>query len=309
MLAELQADGVRDRAFLLRSLGDTFALLDDDGLRLLAGHARTRRFAAGECLIADTEPMRYAYLLFSGRVRVTYRGELLTISERPRGVGLLASRANKLDGTGAVALTDTTAFEVPIDALRTAYEENFALVRNDLRLCAGALLARFGGLPLSPDTRRTLDEGVDDGRALTLVERVLEMRKEPIFATVNLEAVIEIARRGAAVRYEAGERLWNVHDTADHYLRIDSGRVRCTAPNGQRVDVARGQVLGSFDALAVTPRSFGAVAVTPVTAFRTSIQALLTVMETQHELARGLLAILATTLLEAQLAANRQPSA
>ena len=51
----------------------------------------------------------------------------------------------------------------------------------------------------------------------------------------------------------------------------------------------------------------GSNAVTPVVAQRLDLHALLSVMEVQHELGRGLLALLASTLLDEQKAADASP--
>lgn len=305
MLADLPIRGVRDRVLLLRSL-PSFAPLDDDSLTLMAEHARIRSFRRGEHLVVESEPIQAINIVINGEVRVTYQGELVAIVGRSRGVGMLALFSGQSSGTGATAVVDTTTLEVPVEAVLVAYEESFPIVRNALRLTAGGLLDSRGNLPAVPDPNRVVDEGEPTDRSLTLVERVLTTRNAPLLRRVNLEAVIELVRRGREVRYAAGERVWDLDEPSDFQLRLDFGRIRCTAKDGKFVDVGAGFVLGSLDSLAMSPRSFSAVAVKPTMAFRTDLQAWLGVMETHHELARGLLGILASALLDEQRAAYRK---
>jgi CRP-like cAMP-binding protein len=303
VLAEQGSHAVRDLAYLLRSL-TTFAQVDDESLALIAEHARVRSFRRGDRLVERSASLHAINWLLDGRVRVTHEGQLLSVIGEGRGVGLLAFRAGRLEGLEAVALEDTNTVEVPIEAVAAAYEESFAIVRNDLRICASALLARRGGLPVAPATQRTVDEGVYREEPLELIERVIRARRTGAYAKVNVAAVIELVRREREVRYAVGDTLFCRGDTADFYLRLHCGRVRCTAPDGTSVDVGADHVLGSLDALALTPRSFDARAMKPVIAHRVDLHALLSVMEVQHELGRGLLSLLASALLEEQKSAN-----
>jgi CRP-like cAMP-binding protein len=297
--------GVRDRVYMLKSL-PSFARLDEESLTLMAEHAHVRRFRKGQVLIREDESIRAIYLVIDGEIRVTYLGELVAMVPRSRGVGLLAVLARQDSGTGAVAAVDSHVLEIPVEAVNEAYEESFPIVRNALRLCSGGLVRNRGNLPMAPDPNRTIDEGKPHDRELTLVERVLEMRSLPLFRRANVDAVVEFVRQGKEVRYQEGERLWSVGDPSTFQLRLDCGRVTCTAADGHSVDVGARFILGNLDSLAMTPRSYEAVATKPVIAYRTDIQGWLSVMETHHDLARGLLAIFATSLLEEQRAAHRK---
>jgi CRP-like cAMP-binding protein len=303
VLADAGFEAVRDRTYLLRTL-ETFREMEDESLALIAEHARVQRFRKGERLVETSAPLRAIHWLLDGQVRVTHEGRLLSIVGAGRGVGLLAFRAGRLDGLDAVALADTNTVEVPIEAVAAAYEDSFAIVRNDLRICASTLLSRRGSLPVAPAKDRTVDEGVYREEPIELIERVIASRRSGAYAKVNVATVIELVRREREVRYAPGEALWRHGDASHFHLRVHCGRVRCTTRDGASVDVGANHILGSLDALAQTPRSFDATAVKPVIAFRVDLHALLNVMEVQHELGRGLLALLASALLEEQKSAN-----
>jgi hypothetical protein len=81
-------------------------------------------------------------------------------------------------------------------------------------------------------------------------------------------------------------------------LRIDHGRVRCTAADGKTVDVGHRYVLGIMDAVGQVERSYDARAETQVVAYRNGLETLLDVLEMHFDLARDFVAVLARAALE-----------
>jgi CRP-like cAMP-binding protein len=155
-----------------------------------------------------------------------------------------------------------------------------------------------GNLPTRPDPTKDIDLGTYPDRDPTLVELVMGLRSFPgPFATANMEALIAAARRMTFHRVEAGHVFFKVGDPSDHSIRIVYGRVRCTAPSGEHVDVGAGFVVGALDAWADVPRSFSARAETPVVCWRTPMEDLLSVLEMHPSLALRMLAGVASSLI------------
>src|SRR5215468_2648678 len=101
---------------VLRSV-PLFALLDDDETAVLAGQVELKRFASRERIYKRGDPGGQAYVMFSGKVRVTTVDEdhqEVIVDEPSRGE--FFGFASMLEGTphqtNAIALEETTCIEV-----------------------------------------------------------------------------------------------------------------------------------------------------------------------------------------------------
>ncbi len=297
MLSEYPNHSIRDRFLLLKAL-PSLAGLDDDGFSLLAEHTRSRYFEKGELVLQEGHPIEVVRLVVQGRIRVMRNGKLYTMVERPHGVGFVSVLARDPQGVHAEAVEDTQTLEVPVSVLLSAFEKNFSLLRNSLRLSANSLMQRRGNLPVRPERAAPVELGEYAERSETLVERILEISKTPLFAKCNVEAVVDIARRSREVRVEPGHVFWEVGDPPDFNLRVKYGCVRCENAKGEHVEVGSGFVLGALDPLGDLPRSYRAVAKTKIIAFIGEKNSFLSALETHHDVAMELL----STFAQAHLA-------
>ena len=103
------------------------------------------------------------------------------------------------------------------------------------------------------------------------------------------------------MRVDAGHVFFSVGDPASFSVRIVYGKVRCTADTGEQVDVGTTQVLGALDAWIAAPRTYGAVALTPVIAYRTRTEDFLAVLENHPSVALDVLQVLAASLIKGGL--------
>jgi hypothetical protein len=179
--------------------------------------------------------------------------------------------------------------------------EDFGLLRGALRAISLIALRSRGQLPTTPDPARVIELGEPVERDLTVTELLIELRKQPMFNLANMDALIEICRHMHLVRVDAGHRFWSIGDPVLSSIRIVYGRVRCTAPSGEHVEVGAGQVLGSLDAWSGTPHSYDAVAETAVHAYESSTEDFLAILEMHPGLALTLLGGLAGTLIRSGL--------
>jgi uncharacterized membrane protein len=101
-----------------------FALLDDEEAALLAGQVETQKFEARQRIYKIGEPGKFAYVLMSGRVRVsTFDTDQQEVIVNEPSTGEFFGFASMLDGsphqTEAVALEETLCIEVSRDNIET----------------------------------------------------------------------------------------------------------------------------------------------------------------------------------------------
>lgn len=287
--------GVRDRVLQLRAMPD-LATLDEDALVLIAEDARVRFFDAGDHLLRAGRSVDRVHLVTSGRVRVERDGQYLG-DVREGEVGLLSVLAADARGVDAVAVEATTTLELPAESVVRNLQESFAITRNTMRQLARQLLDRRGHLPADPAAVGDVDVGMWRTRPLTMVEQLLLLRATPFGRLANLDAAAEMVRAMVEVRVKAGEVLWEVGDPSTFWIRIEYGRVRCTAADGASVDVGAGFVLGILDGWGDLPRSYRAVAETELIAQRMDLAAQLAILETHTQVAATTTKFLARSLL------------
>ena len=292
-LGEPPREGLRDRVLALRSL-DLFQGLDDDGLLLLAEHARPVRYEAGETIIVDGGPPRAAFLVLEGEVELTRSGRV-NLFEAGRGFGFLPLLAGETSGAG-IARTASRILEIPAPAFASALDENFSLLRGALMFLGGAVLQARHNLPADPDAPPALALGEYREAPRTLVDKLIELRSSP-FGYMNVEALAGLARNMVEVRFAQGEILWRANDVSSYSLHIDYGRVRCTSTDGRHVDVGQGYTLGVVDVWANRLRAYHAVAETPIVAARIERESFLSLLESHTEIGIEILRGFARSIL------------
>lgn len=288
--------GVRDRVLQLRAM-PSFDTLDEDALVLMAEDARVRVFKPGDRLLEGGKPVDSIFVVTDGCVEVTHEGSGKT-EIREGEVGLVPVLAGDARGLDAVARQLTTTLELPADAMLRNMTESFAITRNIVRRLARALLARRGHLPQAPEGSSPVDVGLWRTRPLTLVEKLLLLRATPLGQIANLDAAAEMARAMVEVQVEPNTPLWAAGDPAPYWMRIEYGRVRCTAADGQTALVGAGFVLGILDGLADLPRSYDALAETRLIVQRMDVAGQLALMETHTLVAAQMTKFLARSVLE-----------
>lgn len=297
MLAESGLERVRDRLLLLRSL-QTLEGLDDDGFALLAEYSRPRAFRKGARILEAGRPVESLYVVTSGAVEVSRDGRVSAGSAQPPALGYLPFFARDPRGVEAVALQRTHTLEIPCHVLLGVLETNFSLVRNSLRVLSTQRVLSRNGKPPASSGEAPDAAGPSAQRPPTLVERILELHQGVLFRKCNLDAVIEACRQMRLVRWKAGEVLWSRGEPATTWLRVTDGRVRCDGDGGQQSLVWAGFALGIDDALGSGLRSFSATALTEVSGFEMSVDAFLQLLSGHFDVARELLALLASDLLQ-----------
>jgi CRP-like cAMP-binding protein len=162
------------------------------------------------------------------------------------------------------------------------------------------VLASRGSLPADPNVPRQVVERSYYTTPRTMVEPLIELRQSP-FGHINLEALVDMARKMLEVRFPAGHLLWSVGDTSTHSLHIDVGRVRCTTADGSSVAVGSGFTIGVLDVWGTHVRVYEARAETPIIAYRIDFESFLGLLEAHPEVGLELLRGFARELVAIQL--------
>lgn len=298
MLTDAPIRSVRDRVLLMRSMPATGSLTDE-ALILIAEHAQDRSFKPGTIVMEEGNPVDTIHMVMRGLVRVTRKGLLVADADRGGGFGFLSVLGRDPWGIRAEVIEPTLTLAVPATAMLDAYEESFALVRNNLRLASGFFVGMRGNLPREVGTDTDVDVGTKPEHAPTLVDRVMKWRTGP-FVTANVEALVDLARNVKPVAYKAGDTIWDIGDPATFWVRSDYGIVRCANAEGDVVRVGAEFVLGIMDALSAEPRKFSAVAETDFVGTIAHRETFLNVLETHHELAMEFLAQLSRGMIESK---------
>jgi CRP-like cAMP-binding protein len=285
---------IRDRLLLLRSL-EEFGGMDDEGLLLLVENARERTYRAGEYLTRVDEEARVINVVIEGEV-VLKRPKLAdSVIKQRRAFGLLTVMADARN-QDAIARVDTRVLEIPVRGYSAALEENFSLLRNALRFL-GSLLSRLRHrLPADPKRPPKAEIGEYYENPRTLVEQLIELRKGP-FVHMNIDALVDLARRMVEVRVPAGHVFWKAGDACTYALHVEYGRIHCTIPSGESVDIASDFTLGVMDLWSGQPRSYDAVAETNIIAYRIDYEDFLVISEMHIQVALDMLRGLARQYL------------
>lgn len=290
------AAGLRDRLLLVRSINDT-GELSEHAMVLLAEHARERHFAAGEVVREEGQPIEYVHMVVRGAILVTRKGHELVVADDGGTVGMVSLLARDPWGVKAVAQSPSHTLEIPAEVILDVYEESRSFLRAAIRYATMGLLERRGKLPVPDDYEAPDDLGVFRESPPTVVERIIELRTNPMFANRNLDAVVDIARSGEYFTAPPGTELWAIGDKPSFYVAMTYGRLACTTEEGTTARVAGNYTLGVMDGLSRTPRTYRAVTETEVQAYRVSVNSMLIVFETHHDLAMDLLANISRQLL------------
>ncbi|NUP06931.1 MAG: cyclic nucleotide-binding domain-containing protein [Polyangiaceae bacterium] len=295
MLGEIASDALRDRVLVLRTLPQ-FAALDEDDLTLLAEHAHLSFAPRGTLLFREGDLLDRIYLLVTGEVTIGHGDQSRTL-RGPGEVGLLSLFAGRETAREALVTSNATLLELPASVVLSSFYESTSIARNTIRLAARTLLDRRGNLPSPSDV---VDAGVYFDTSPTLVEKMIAMRRSPMWAQASLDAIAELCRHVEEYRTGANEVLWEIGDPAVYAYRLEYGIVRCENAKGESVRVGAAGVLGGLDGLAGMPRSYRVTTETPCIIFRMRASTQLAILEVHPQVAARLRMELSRTILEEQ---------
>lgn len=296
MLGEIASDVLEGRVLVMRTMPQ-FSALDDDDLSLLAEHAHLSVARPGSVLFHEGEFIDRVYLMASGSVRINH-GERSFVVPAKAEIGMHSLFAGREHALHVEVVQEATLIELPAKVVLSSFYDSVSIARNTIRQAARALLERRGNLPRSPLDPQPVDAGTHYERTPTLVEKIMGMRRSPVWANASLDAIAELCRMIEEQRVPAGTELWDIGDASTYSFSVQYGILTCTNVAGDSVRVGAGQLLGGLDALSGSVRSYRVVSETEAILFRIDASTQLAVLEVHPQLAARLRLELSRALLE-----------
>ena len=218
-----------DRALVLRAQ-PYFAALDPPTITALAALSVERFARPGEWLHHEGESMSQIAFLIEGTVSLMREGESLGEVTAPSGLGLASILADGGWTPGIVATTPTTYLALDVRSFRRLLAERFAFVRQ-----IASALVREAPLPII--------RGETPGRAEgepSIVSTLIVAGHNPIFADLNLIALLELLRASTDLELERGAGYATKHD---RMLLVVEGALRASS-GPSHPSVEAGDVMG-----------------------------------------------------------------
>ena len=131
---------------------------------------------------------------------------------------------------------------------------------------------------------------------LTIIEKVIALKRAAVFAQVPDEALAELATCLEEVEYSAGQTVFQKGDLGDCLYVIVDGGIRIHDGDRTLNDLHAGEVFGEMAALDAEPRSASATASEDTLLLRLDQEPLYEIMEDRIEVARGIIRVLSRHL-------------
>jgi CRP/FNR family cyclic AMP-dependent transcriptional regulator len=298
MPTEARTIGHVERILSLHKL-PVLGTLPSTELGQIAEIARERSFPKGAVLFREGEPVQAVQVVVEGAVNIHRKGHLVGHAGPGSAVGGIGVLARDEEGIHAVAEADTLTLEIGADALFELMEDQFSVFHHVLRevcLLMIGVVSRFpAALEQLPPAAASTTRGTGD---LDLVGRIMFLRESEFFARAPINALAELSRGMAEVRFEAGQTIWTVGEASGWVLVMLDGSLSCTTANGYRFRLGPGTPPGALEATADAPRWYTGVAETPILALHGRMEWVLDLFEDNFEMGADYLAVLARRLLE-----------
>jgi CRP/FNR family transcriptional regulator, cyclic AMP receptor protein len=265
---------------------------------VLADAAQERFYRKGEVVFREGTPATATLFVVEGRL-ASLRGGVEQGGVGPgQGMGGLTVLAREDHPLEIVAERDTLALEIDADAIADVLEDRLAILLHVLREVSRQALELLQRHRLDPSRVFPLPPGELPGAGqLDLVDRLLLLRRMPVFDRTSVTALAELARSMAQVGFEAGTSLWRAGEPAAHLVMICSGRVSARVPGGIEFDAGPGFPLGALEALGQRPRWYDVTAATPVVGLYGQTDVLVDLFEDNFDMAMDYLAVIARVTL------------
>ncbi|MDP6350696.1 MAG: cyclic nucleotide-binding domain-containing protein [Alphaproteobacteria bacterium] len=161
--------------------------------------------------------------------------------------------------------------------------------------------------PILREVALRIRDGLPDGGAtqetgavLSTIEKLLFLKKVPIFAQVRDEYLANLARLLEELSFESGEEIVRENEVGESMFVIVSGSVRILSGSRQVAVLGPGECFGEMAVLDAGPRSATVIADEPCLVLAMDGRDLFDIMSRQIEVVRGLFKVLSGRLRSAQ---------
>lgn len=294
--AGTRSSSILERVLYLKMLDQTGDLRSSD-LAVVAELSRERYFSKGTVLFKSGEPVDVIQLIVEGRVEAAHDDLQLADMVQGDAVGWLSFLARDPRGIEARAATDVRSLEIDAEALMDVLEDRFSLTYGFIKSGSRRLLSLLVETPWAFRSLRSFDLPAPR-REMDFVERIVFLRKVPIFKNSSINALAELSRGLTEVRFDAGTEIWHKGDVSGGVFLIIDGTVQCRSDaDGIDFSLGPGGPLGSLESLAEMPRFYDAKARTEVWALHGSAEGLLDVFEDNFEMASDYLQAISADII------------
>jgi CRP-like cAMP-binding protein len=299
-----------ERALILKTFPG-FIRLNAAELGVMAAMTTEKFFPAGTEMHTPGAPVARFHLIVEGKAAVYRHGQVSQELGSRSSLGGLAALTGDPKGIHAVAVEDTLALEFDVDDMRDVFEDNFGILLGVMAAMARTLRElQQMTLGAAVASNKTMPP-IEIERPLTVVEKMLFLKRTTNFGDASIEALYELANQTPEVRWKAGDRIWTVGEPTDWSFGLFRGEVECRPPGKPSFGFGPGFVVGGIDSLAGEPRWYECWAVTDARAIRFARSALFDVFEDHPEVGMVLLRNLAggvNAMLEAMAARKKAQS-
>jgi CRP-like cAMP-binding protein len=264
----------------------------------LAEAASERLFPKGATVFREGDPASSMHIVVEGELANIRHGIIAGLIGPGAGIGGLAVLARAAVPSHVRAERDTLTLEIDADATAELLEDRFPILQHLLREVSRQALGLVRQHRLDPSRffpEPASELGHESG--LDLVDRLLLLRRMPVFERSPITALAELARSMAHVRFEPGSVLWHEGEPSHAVLLLTSGQVEATAADGLAFRAGPGFPLGALEAVAQAPRWYEARALGPLVALQGQTDVLVDIFEDSFEMAADYLALVAGATL------------
>lgn len=295
-----------DRAIFLKSV-DGLQDISARDLATLAQSVEEVRFSKGDVVTRVGERVDDSYLVVDGTLRM-HLPENLGTSDFSRGdrMGTLYMLGGLEEGFHSEAISDSVALKLNRDSLMELFEDHFEILHSVLRMVARRTLAIRSQIPHGSYLTASAGAANPEDLDLTLVPRLLNMRRGFLFKRANMDALVEIARAATIQEFSGGTRLWSRGHQSGFLDILIKGKVRCEVEENRIFHAGPGYPLGNLESQASEPRWYDAIVEEPVIAIRNESDILFDIFEDHFDLAADYLAAAASGLLKLVLEERRK---
>jgi CRP-like cAMP-binding protein len=253
-------------------------------LAMVAESAVERTFAPGSLIIRAGAANDAVHVVTSGRVDTLHRKDL-----GPHVVlgGLEALARRRTIAASATARTETKTLALVPSEVRELVEDNFGLMRATIRGLAGELA-------LHPHVRTgTPGPTLSAGSSLGLVERLLLLRHQDVFAGARLEPLAALAHTASEAVWKPGDAIVQAGATAETAYFVVEG----SALSESGREHGSGDEIGARELLGELPYGETIVARTAVRALAISAASAFDVAEDNPDFGLAVIANFAEAIL------------
>ncbi|MGB0925601.1 MAG: cyclic nucleotide-binding domain-containing protein [Pikeienuella sp.] len=153
--------------------------------------------------------------------------------------------------------------------------------------------------PLLAETMTARTEG-HSTMSLSIIEKVLILKSVDLFHQVPDEDLADIAPYLSSIYFDAGDHVMRKGDVGDELYVVVGGEVEIRRADGEKVRLGEKAVFGDLAALDPEPRVADVIAATPTHVLALSNDQLLSLFESNTEIASGVISALVGRLRHAE---------